>query len=561
MTMRPTGPFTTMLLSSAPSDVAPQYPGTHSLATDFKHHAPSVTRLNHGSFGAAPAPVVQTWRDFQDLWLTNPDALFFAKGEDSLFGRLKKAKESVLPLLRSEGDDHARTPLDPEQVALLDNAATATAVVAGHWRGLADRWWREQRAEQLLQTKQLLQRERDGPPSPEVQSETGEPEEPEAVMDGGAKGSPFGAAPAAGPRPVVFYLDVAYGASVLCYEDYLGKTGLADLVKLEVVGDHEADSATGRTVRRFPQTGAELFENFQRSLKTAAAPYLSAADATPPPPVFFMVDAVSSQPAFKLPVARMVRFFRETFSTATTSKLPRRVVQTAVDGAHCLGGWGEDPDTPGSFFDVRTSLSDPDFFFSNMHKWAFGVPTSTVFYTRTPALMQQLVHVVPSWNSRHATGLAQSSLWEGTKDFSARLSVPQSVQYLQTWRSSNNETSFQYSHRLVLAARDYLSDLWNTKTEYYPADELCGTMAMVKLPFVSEPDGPVAAAEGVRSLREELREDFNIEAGVVHFPKMGGTYVRLSFAVYNVWEDVVRFGEAVLAVGERRERDRAEGEK
>ena len=184
----------------------------------------------------------------------------------------------------------------------------------------------------------------------------------------------------------------------------------------------------------------------------------------------------------------------------------------------------------------------------NLHKWGFSVPTATVLYSQTVPLFRQLTHVIPCWNARHEAGLVQGSLWEGTRDYSARLSVPYAMHYLNSWRSNNNQTSAEFCHSNILKARDYLCEQWGTKDEYYPQAEIIAGMCMVKLPFSSSNDRPgMPAAEGQKSLRQILRDQYGVEAAVSHFEKFGGTYVRLSFAVYNTMQDVEKLAQAVLA--------------
>ncbi|CAE8695522.1 unnamed protein product, partial [Polarella glacialis] len=83
--------------------------------------------LNHGSFGACPAPVLKVQDDWRREWLAQPDALFFS---GTLQAKLSEAAVSVIPGLTS------CTDLSADQVCLVENATVATLVLAWRWRKL-----------------------------------------------------------------------------------------------------------------------------------------------------------------------------------------------------------------------------------------------------------------------------------------------------------------------------------------------------------------------------------------------------------------------------------------
>ena len=86
----------------------------------FAHHAAGVARLNHGSFGAAPAGVLQAQRAAAERWRAQPDALYFS-GE--LDGELQRACDAAA---RAFG-------CTPSRSALVENATLAAAAVASRW--------------------------------------------------------------------------------------------------------------------------------------------------------------------------------------------------------------------------------------------------------------------------------------------------------------------------------------------------------------------------------------------------------------------------------------------
>ena len=48
-------------------------------ASDFDHHAPGIARLNHGSFGATPKPVLAATEACRARWLAQPDDEYFSR--------------------------------------------------------------------------------------------------------------------------------------------------------------------------------------------------------------------------------------------------------------------------------------------------------------------------------------------------------------------------------------------------------------------------------------------------------------------------------------------------
>lgn len=107
---------------------------------DFSHHASHVARLNHGSFGACPAPVLTVQNSLRNEWLAEPDRFFFSS---RLHEALSEAAVSVIPALcgtntRGAALAHsqgvASTPgIIAEQVCLVENCTVAAIVVAHRW--------------------------------------------------------------------------------------------------------------------------------------------------------------------------------------------------------------------------------------------------------------------------------------------------------------------------------------------------------------------------------------------------------------------------------------------
>ena len=89
-------------------------------ASDFDHHAPGIARLNHGSFGATPAPVLTAVETCRARWLAQPDDEYFSGALDA------DLQEATAAAADAIGAPAAET-------ALVENATVAAAIVFRRW--------------------------------------------------------------------------------------------------------------------------------------------------------------------------------------------------------------------------------------------------------------------------------------------------------------------------------------------------------------------------------------------------------------------------------------------
>lgn len=408
----------------------------HGYSDDFAHHVPDVARLNHASFGAVPRSVLQAQEEFRQIWLAQPDELYFSGRLQVMMRRAAQAGSQTL-----SGTKLLPTP---QHVCLMENATVATCAVAYHW-------------------SKMIQ-----------------------------------------PGDVIVHLDIAYKACIHILREYCESKG-ARLVSLTVP---------------FPVTTTdEILVSLTTQLQQLHCQGIH--------PRFAFLDHVSSQPSILLPVADMIRVVREFAPTRDPKNL-----QVCVDGAHTVGS------VP---YDWDVTQLDCDYYYSNLHKWGFAPSTATIFWSPQCPEMR---HPITSWG--WGQGLAEETLFPGTRDFSAMAAVPAAVDYLDSWRSREGQTSAVYCHQQVQNAADYLRDAWGTASLDPPMDPaLVATQAMVRLPpalHVTDRPGQVS-----RGVREILRQDYRIEAAVGNFGDRGN-FLRLSWAVYNNMSEIERLAKAVLEI-------------
>ena len=90
---------------------------------DFDHHAHGIARLNHGSFGATPKPVLAAVEKCRAQWLAQPDDEYFS---GTLDAELQAATAAAADAI---GAPAAET-------ALVENATVAAAIVFRRWSQL-----------------------------------------------------------------------------------------------------------------------------------------------------------------------------------------------------------------------------------------------------------------------------------------------------------------------------------------------------------------------------------------------------------------------------------------
>ena len=223
-----------------------------------------------------------------------------------------------------------------------------------------------------------------------------------------------------------------------------------------------------------------------------------------------LLDHVTSSTGLVLPLEKIVR------------ELSARGVETLVDGAHAPG-----------MIPLNLKKLGAAYYAGNCHKWICSPKGAALLYVRRDrqAQIRPLVisHGANSLRRDPSRFLLEFS-WTGTGDFSAWLSVPESLRVIGAQLSGGWPAVMQRNRALALAARRLLCDALQTPPPC--PDEMIGSLAAVPLPDMAAAD-IARISNGLDPLRERLLRQHDIEVPVFPWPAPPKRLLRISAQLYN----------------------------
>ncbi|GAA1218684.1 aminotransferase class V-fold PLP-dependent enzyme [Kitasatospora nipponensis] len=259
-----------------------------------------------------------------------------------------------------------------------------------------------------------------------------------------------------------------------------------------LVTDHGYGVVTLAAERRVAECGARV--------RTVALP-LDAADpaeavlaAAGPRTKLALLDRVTSPTAREVATAPLLRALAE------------RGVLTMVDAAHAPG-----------MLDADLAAGRPDFWFGNLHKWAFAPRASAVLVVGAP-WRERVRPLTYSWE--HHRGFPANVEWRGTADYTGWLAAPTGLALLD--RLGVREVR-EHNARLAAYGQRVLGELAGLPA--LPASPGV-SMRAVRLPATVAED-----EAGVVALMAAVRDELGARVAVR--PWAGGGVLRVSAQVYN----------------------------
>jgi len=254
-----------------------------------------------------------------------------------------------------------------------------------------------------------------------------------------------------------------------------------------------------------------------------------------------LFDAITSNPGVIVPWERLVKVFRE------------HNILSLVDAAHAIG------QIP---IDIRSA--DPDFFVSNVHKWAFGHRGCCVLYV--PKRNHHLAHSVPVSHAYVSTdpSRAGSSVlhfyspndfvnewsWTGTMEFGSFLSIGVALDFRE-WLGGEKKIN-EYCHNLAREGGKILAKILGTEVIEAKDSQLTASMVNVWLPFetpVPKSDTPQGLAKVSSSQISQFNSLFFKHNMFVAVYKHNNKWaVRASAQVYNELVDFEKAGNVLKKI-------------
>lgn len=226
-----------------------------------------------------------------------------------------------------------------------------------------------------------------------------------------------------------------------------------------------------------------------------------------------IVDHVTSPTALRFPVEEIAADCRAAG------------VLCLVDGAHAPG-----------MLDVDIDSIDCDWYTGNLHKWVCA-PRGCAFLV---ANSRVLPWTHPETTShQHGQGLALEADWQGTRDFSAWLSIPAALDFI----ASGGPSASSLARRNIALARwahEMLCRSWHVEPLSPIDGSMLGSMATVPAP-ASARSSFTAASE----YQTHLYATHQIEVPVIDWG--GQWHLRVSAQAYNAPQDYLSLAGAVCA--------------
>ena len=241
-----------------------------------------------------------------------------------------------------------------------------------------------------------------------------------------------------------------------------------------------------------------------------------------------LLDHVSSSTGLVFPLEKIVK------------ELSARGVETLVDGAHAPG-----------MIPLDLKKLGAAFYAGNCHKWLCSPKGAALLYVRRDRQAQiRPLAISHGANSPrdHSRFLLEFS-WTGTGDFSAWLSVPESLRVIGELLPGGWPAVMRRNRALALAARDILCDALNIPPP--SPDDMIGTLAAVPLPDMTRAD-IAGISNGLDPLRTKLLREHGIEVPVFPWPAPPKRWLRVSAQLYNSLPQYEKLADVLREIFPRR---------
>lgn len=195
---------------------------------------------------------------------------------------------------------------------------------------------------------------------------------------------------------------------------------------------------------------------------------------------------------------------------------------TVIDGAHVPGQLPLDLDSLGA-----------DFYSGNLHKWLCAPKGAAFLYARSDVIAM-LEPLIVSWGYQSdnpgPSTLVDYVEWQGTRDISAFLSVPEAIKF---YSENNWDAIRERCHGLAA----------NTVSRIAHLSQLQPLSPLTPQWFCQMASAPLPASVDVNTLHTQLYDDFHIEIPILEWN--GHKLARCSFQAYNTQEDADALLEAL----------------
>lgn len=214
---------------------------------------------------------------------------------------------------------------------------------------------------------------------------------------------------------------------------------------------------------------------------------------------------ITSPTAIRLPVEELCRRARE------------KGIISIIDGAHAPGQIPLDMEAIGA-----------DFYTGNCHKWMLAPKGAAFLYVRPD--MQKIVKPLivskpyePEKPGETGHPMIDYFIWTGTKDPSAYLSIPASIEFLE---KNDWDKVRARCHALLRSALQRVSDLTGMPTAYPLDSEFYAQMAIAPLPHIKD----------VTVLSKRLVDEYHVVIPIIAWKDQ--VFARISVQAYTTESDI-----------------------
>ena len=214
-----------------------------------------------------------------------------------------------------------------------------------------------------------------------------------------------------------------------------------------------------------------------------------------------VVSHITSPTAITMPVEQICRVART------------RGIEICIDGPHAVAQLPLDLDS-----------LDCDYYTASCHKW-LSAPFGSGFLYAHPRVQQTIQPPVLSWGRlppSRPEAWSDEFIWSGTRDPSALLAIPASIQFLQ---SVGLETFRSRTHQLARYARQQLATVYDGRPLVPDDGQWYTSMAHAPLPPGDAPP-----------LQQALWDRYGIEVPIIAWND--ARYIRVSCHLYTTQRDI-----------------------